>query len=131
MGKRHNEKLLGGNGEWRLVNTGLKQERYIPIQNLEIHPKYPYDIDTFTEEDISNAMTYIGREAAPYHRLYVMPNPKRPGFYFIIGWLIVYEAYKRQKFNGWIPTLCYLESHAPNILWNNWRNCPGEFIDIK
>jgi len=131
MGKGQIRKISKVNGEWRLVSTGLKQERYIPIQNLEIHPQYPYDIDRFTEEDVKKAVAYIGREGAPHHRLYVMPNPGKSGFYFVIGWLIVYEAYKRQNINCWIPTLCYLESQAANILWKNWRSCPGEYIDIK
>ena len=122
---------LNNNGEWRLIDTGKKQERRIPLDNLEIHPQYPYHLFSFDEADFERAIHYIKIEGAPFHRLYVMPNPIKEGYYYIIGWLIVYEAYRRQGFTGEIPTLCYLKPEAQNLFWQNWQYCNGNNYDIK
>ena len=118
-------------GEWRMIPTGRKAERSIHFYQLEVHPEYPYHLDDFSDIDVQAAMSYILKEGAPSHRLYVMPNLQKPGYYYIIGWLKIYEAYKLLGILDFIPTLCYQDSDAPKKLWKNWQNCPSEIIDVK
>ncbi|MFQ5584880.1 MAG: hypothetical protein ACE5GL_10630 [Calditrichia bacterium] len=118
-------------GEWRLIHTGRKQERLIPVDSLEIHPDYPFELDAFTEDDIQKALHYLQSEGAPSHRLYVMPDPARAGKYYVIGWFVIYEAYRRCGFKCEIPTLCYLTPGVHTLLWQNWQQCPGNYYDIK
>lgn len=117
--------------EWQITPTGKKFERSIHIDKLEIHPDYPKNIDVFDDDHIEQIMLYLIKEGAPPHRLYAMPNPDKPNYYYVIGWLRVYKAYKLLGISDLIPTLCYLDPNAHKRLWKNWKNCPGEIIDIK
>jgi len=119
------------NKEWRIIPTGKKAERSVHFCQLEVHPQYPNYLDDYSDADVQLTMAYILKEGAPSHRLYVMPNPQKPGYYYIIGWLKIYEAYKLLGIMDFIPTLCYHDLDAHKKLWENWKNCPGEIFDIK
>lgn len=117
--------------EWRMIPTGRRRERGVYIYQLEIHPDYPDHLDNYSEADVQQAASYILREGAPSHRLYVMPNEHKSEFYYVIGWKKIYEAYLQLGISDFIPALCYLEPDANEKLWKNWENCPGEISDIK